>query len=165
MWSQGVDQLTTRGVRCTLPEPGISYPALCRKLYFPRWIQEKTNFVRTKYFFMLLFCICLPLPMKETTPLRGNSLQCLLWENFYVTWWPDLISSVGTSFKTCKNLKKAEICKRREGTTMPPKGNSKTIPSKGKGKLKRKLSEGEPGQAAGASVSYSSFWVCSQLLT
>ena len=40
---------------------------------------------------------------------------------------------------------------------MPPKGSSKTVPSKGKGKLKRKLSEGEPGQAAGASVSCSSF--------
>ena len=48
---------------------------------------------------------------------------------------------------------------------MPPKGNSMTVPAKGKGKLKRKLCEDEPGQAAGASVSCSSFWVCSQLLT
>ena len=40
---------------------------------------------------------------------------------------------------------------------MPPKGSSKTVPSKGKGKLKRKVSEGEPGQAVEASVSCSSF--------
>ena len=41
---------------------------------------------------------------------------------------------------------------------MPPKGQSKAVPSKGKGKLKRKLSSaGEPGQAAGTSVSCSSF--------
>ena len=67
--------------------------------------------------------------------------------------------------KLAKNLKKAKICKRRKGTTMPPKGNSMTVPSKERGKLKRKVSEGEPGQAAGASVSCSSFWVCSQYLT
>ena len=57
--------------------------------------------------------------------------------------------------KLAKYLKKAEISIIRKGTTVPP--NSMTVPSKGKGKLKRKLSEGEPGQAAGASVSFSSF--------
>ena len=74
---------------------------------------------------MLLLSICLPLPMKETTPFRVIIFSVYCGKTFMS---PDgLISSVGTSFKTCKNLKKAEICKRRKGTTMPSKGNSKTV--------------------------------------
>ena len=64
---------------------------------------NKTNFVTTKYFFMLLFSICLPLPMKETTPLREITFNVYCGKTFMS---PDgLISSVGTSFKTCKTCK------------------------------------------------------------
>ena len=72
---------------------------------------EKTNFVTTKYFFMLLFSICLPLPMKETTPLRVIIFNVYCGKTFMS---PDgLINSVGTSFKTCKNSEEAEICKKK----------------------------------------------------
>ena len=61
---------------------------------------------------MLLFSICLPLPMKETTPFRVIIFNVYCGKTFMS---PDgLISSVGTSFKTCKNLKKAEAKEEKE---------------------------------------------------
>ena len=62
--------------------------------------RKKTNFVTTKYFFMLLFDNCLPLPMIETNPwcVIFFTINC---GNSFMS--PDvLIRSVGTSSKTCK---------------------------------------------------------------
>ena len=56
---------------------------------------------------MLLFSVCLPLPMKETTPLREVIFDVYCEETFInvYAYIPDgVINSVGTSFKTCKNL-------------------------------------------------------------
>ena len=70
-----------------LPEVPASYTSY----------QEKKNCV-TKYF-LLLFSICLPLPIRETTPSRVIIFNVYCKKTHMS---PDgLISSVGTSFKTC----------------------------------------------------------------
>ena len=52
---------------------------------------------------MLLFGTCLPLSMKKTTPLRMDTVEKLLSPD-------DPISSVGTSFKTCKTAFLMRTC-------------------------------------------------------
>ena len=62
----------------------------------------KTNFVTTKIFFMLLLCIRLPIPSKETTPLWviyfPFNARCPFsaGKKYLVAWWP--VRSVGAIF-------------------------------------------------------------------
>ena len=56
---------------------------LCMTLWSKRQILWQNNY------FMLLFSICLPLPIKETAPSRVIIFNIYCGYNFYVAWWPD----------------------------------------------------------------------------
>ena len=87
-------------------------------------MSKKHKFSDNKIFFMQLLSICLPLHMTETTTLRVIIFNVYCGKTFMS---PDgLISSVGTSFKTCKNLKKLKFArKEKEQATMPQRVNPK----------------------------------------
>ena len=92
--------------------------SLLYKIYSSPKKCQRDKFCGNKIFFMLLFSICFPLPMTETTTLRVIIFNVYSGKTFMSP--GGLISSVGTSFKTCKNLRKLKFArKEKEQATMP----------------------------------------------
>ena len=47
-------------------------------------------------------------PYEVDNSFKGNYLLCLLWENFYVTWWPD--QQCWHFLQNLQKSEEAEIC-------------------------------------------------------